>query len=652
MADQEKAVVFLCECGPIIKDLIDLDVLGEYSAALGDVGAVERYSTLCSPDGKVWLAEKIKEHAGMRPVFAACTPREHAEDLNAACEAAGLNPYLAGRANIREQCAWVTSDKAAATKKASHLVEAAVARTLRHEELVAPEIDCETGVLVVGTGVAGMTAALLLADAGRQVTVVEREAAIGGKTVLWGELFPDLDCAPCLLEPLMDRLLHHPNIEVLLQAEVDELLGYLGNYTARVRVKPRHVAIDGCYGCRTCASVCPVQVPDPVNDGMSTRTAVHIPYEGALPNASLIDESACLHFNGGECEACVAACAFGAISLDGEPEIVERAVGGIVIATGSELQTTGDIWSHPSVLSTYDFERVLNPDGPTGGEIRLPGSDVAPRTIALVHCAKADATGPAAACSRTCCNTLSKFAYEISHKLPDTQIVEFTFDRVLGGDNHRGMILGDKKPARLAEVRLGAGDDLVVTSNNGSGRVTCTRSGEKRFIDADIVVVAPPHVGTPSAIAMARALGVELDANGFVVSSNSQLRSYCGRMDGVYVAGSAERPKNVSEAASQGAAAAGAVLSALVPGRTLVREAATAVVNEDVCGGCGICVLTCPYKAISFNEETGRANVNELLCHGCGTCAAACPSAAIKAKHFTDDQLVAEITAPSTAECP
>lgn len=651
MGDQQKAVVFLCECGPIIKDLIDLDALGQYSTALPEVGAVERHATLCSPDGKAWLTEKLKEHAGMRPVFAACTPREHVEDLNSACEAAGVNPYLASRANIREQCAWVTSDVAAATKKASHLVEAAVARVLEHEALIAPEIDCETGVLVVGSGVAGMSAALLLADAGRQVTVVEREAAIGGKTVLWGELYPDLDCAPCLLEPLMDRLLHHPNIEVLLQAEVEELLGYLGNYTARVKVKPRHVAIDGCYGCRTCASVCPVQVPDPINNGMTTRTAVHIPYEGALPNASVIDESACLHFNGGECDACVSACAFGAISLDGEAEIVERAVGGIVIATGSHAAAVGEIWEHPAVLSTYDFERILNPDGPTGGEIRLPGQDGAPKTIALVHCAKADATGPAEVCSRTCCNTLSKFAYEIGHKLPDTQIVEFAFDRVLGGDNHRGMILGDKKPTKLAEVRLAFGDDLAVSSNNGSARVSCTRGGEKRFLDADMVVVATQHAGVASAVEMARALGVELNANGFVVPSNSQLRSYCGRMDGIYVAGSAERPKNVSEAASQGAAAAGAVLSALVPGRTLVREAATAQVNEDICGGCGICVLTCPYKAISFDEETGRAKVNELLCHGCGTCAAACPSSAIKAKHFTDTQLAAEITALSTAEC-
>lgn len=646
---QDKTIVFLCECGPIIKDLVDLDSLGERAGGLEDVAVVERYPTLCSADGKKWLTEKLQQNPGLRPVFAACSPREHVETLSEACVQAGVNPYLMGRANVREQCAWVTTDKAEATEKALHLVEAAVARALRNEPLSAPEIECGTSVLVVGTGVSGMTAALLIADSGRNVVLVEREPAVGGRVVLLAELYPDLDCAPCLLEPLMDRVLHHPNIEVLLQSQVEELLGYLGNYTARISVQPRHVDPDGCYGCRACSEVCPVDVADPINEGMSTRKAVHIPYAGALPNASVVDESSCLHFNGGTCEACVSACAFGAIDLSTTGETIERAVGGVVIATGSQLHTAGSLWDHPAVLTTYGFERILNPDGPTGGEVRLPDG-TAPRTIAFVHCATAEGAAPAASCSRTCCLTLAKHAHEVAHKSPETRIVDIRFDGVLGGDQYRSMQLGEKRPATLEEVRLGAGDSVQVEPAEGGGvRIRYTAAGYETTIEADIAVMAAPHVGTPSAVEMERQMGVETDGRGFVISASSQLRSFCSRIDGIYVAGAAEGQKSVAEAAAQGAGAAGAVLSALVEGKTLVREAATAWVDPDKCGACGICVLTCPYKAITFDTETRRAIVNELLCHGCGTCAAACPSSAITAKHFTDDQIVAEIRALSRA---
>jgi len=648
-ADDTKTIVFLCECGPIIKDLVDLDGLGESVSALPDVGAVERYPTLCSTDGKKWLAEKLREHEGMRPVFAACSPREHVETLNDACVEAGVNPYLAGRANVREQCAWVTSDRAAATRKAEHLIEAAIARALENAPLIAPEIECDTGVLVVGSGVAGMTAALLLGDAGRQVTVVEREPVIGGKTVLFDELYPDMDCAPCVLEPLMDRVLHHPNIEVLLSSEVEALLGYLGNYTARIKRSSRHVSIEGCYGCPTCSDACPVESPDPINGGLSTRKAIHIPYAGALPNAAVVDTSVCLHFTGGECDACVSACAFGAVELDAVSEVVERAVGGVVIATGSELTQTGDLWSHPGVLTTYQFERILNPDGPTSGEISLPGASK-PRTIALVHCADADGSAPAETCSRTCCQTLAKFAHEIAEKSPDTIVAEFTWDRVLGGDHYRSLTLAEKRPANLTEVRLEMGDTFVVEPlAEGGARIVFSHEGGQRSFQADIVVMAAPHAGTPSAVEMAGVMGLHLDEHGFVKPASSLLQSFCSRIDGIYVAGAAQGQKNVAESTAQGAAAAGAVLSALVPGKTLVREAATAYVDEDVCGGCGTCVLACPYSAITFDGGTKRARVNELLCHGCGTCAAACPSSAITAKHFTDAQLIAEIRALSHA---
>ena len=646
------SLVFLCECGPIIRDLLDLDALETEVTAMAGVARVVRHTTLCSAEGKAFLAEKMRENPDLLPVVAACTPREHAADFADACEAAGRNPFTMSRANIREQVAWVTPDRDEATAKAADVTAAAVARVGEQEPLTAPELDAETDVLVVGSGVAGMTAALLIADAGRKVTLVEREPAIGGKVVLLSEVYPDMDCAPCLLEPLMDKVLHHPQIEAMTSAEVDEVLGYLGNFTVTVRKHARHVDADGCYGCiETCSGVCPVSVPDSYNVGMTERHAVHIPYAGAMPNAAVVDEKSCLHFNGGDCVACVDACPFGVIELDGGDELVERHVGAIVLATGSQLALDeSGPWALPGVMTTWEFERVINPDGPTSGEIRLPDGAV-PKRIAFVHCADANGAAPTDACSKTCCLAMAKQIVEAAHKLPETEIVELAFDRQLGGPHFVHAQAAGEVPANLRAVRLEAGDHVdVEAAENGAVTVTATAGERTLRGDFDLVVMAPPHVGDASAVAAAKGMGCDVDESGYVLVANGQLASAASRIEGIYVAGSAQGEKCVSDSTSQAGAAAGGVLSALVPGKKLVREATTAIVNDSLCGGCRICTLSCPYKAITFDEAQAIAVVNELLCQGCGTCASACPSSAISARHFTDDQILAEIHALSSKD--
>jgi heterodisulfide reductase subunit A len=649
MSAPKPTIVFICECGPILSDLIDLDELGRIAGQMPGVAKVERHSTLCSADGKAFLAEKLRENPDLLPVVAACSPREHVEDLAQATVDGGRNPYEMSRANIREQVAWVTPDKAQATAKAADFVAAAVVRVGKQEPLTAPEIDCETSVLVVGSGVAGMTAAQLIADSGRPVVLVEREPAIGGRVVLLSEIYPDMECAPCLLEPLMDKVLHHPNIEVITSAEVEEVLGYLGNFTVVVRKRDRHVEIDGCYGCiESCSGACPVSVPDKYNVGMTERKAVYVPYMGALPNAAVVSEKDCLHFTTGECEACVAACPFGVISLDGSDELVERHVGAIVFATGSELSVQpGSGFDLPGVLTTWEFERIINPDGPTGGQIRLPDGKV-PKRIALVHCADECGNAPSARCSQTCCLALAKHAVEIGHKLPDAEIVEFAWDRNLGGPHYRALAASGDLPSAMTMVRLTSANTLrVEPAENSAVKVVATMGGKARELLFDLVIMAPPHVGDPDAVELAHRSSVDLDASGYVLTANKLLKTSSSRIEGIYVAGSAQGQKDVTAASSQAAAAAGAVMSALVPGRKLVREATTACVNDNLCGGCRICTMACPYKAVSFDEERSIAVVNELLCHGCGTCAAACPSSAITAKHFTHEQVLAEILALS-----
>ena len=649
-----ESIVFLCDCGPIIRDLLDLDALTIDVAALPGVAKVERHVTLCSSEGKAFLAAKLAENPGLLPVVAACTPREHAQDFAEACEAAGRNPFTMSRANIREQVAWVTPDRDEATAKAFDMVASAAARVGEQQPLEAPELETETSVLVVGSGVAGMTAALLIAESGRAVTLVEREAAVGGKVVLLSEIYPDMECAPCLLEPLMDEVLHHPGIEVLTSSEVDELLGYLGNFTAVIRSKSRHVDADGCYGCiDTCSGVCPVGVSDEFNVGMTQRHAIHIPFAGALPNAAVVDEATCLHFTSGSCDACVGACPFGIIALDGGDNVLERRVGAVILATGSQLKLDpGSVYEHPRTMTTWEFERVLNPDGPTGGEIRLADGSV-PKRIAFLHCADEAGCAPAATCSQTCCLAIAKQIIETSHKLPHAQLAELAFDRQLGGPHYNRLAAAANAPANLRTVRMALGDSLAVTAGpNGRVIVGVNLKGGQRAGDFDLVVMAAPHVGDAGGVALAGRIGVDVDATGYVLTSSKVLRPFASRTDGIFVAGSAQGEKSIAAAANSAAATAGAVLSALVPGKKLIREATTAVVNDAICGGCQVCILACPYKAISFDADLKYAVVNELLCHGCGTCASACPSSAITTKHFTDGQLLAEIRSLVTPNHP
>jgi heterodisulfide reductase subunit A-like polyferredoxin len=241
---------------------------------------------------------------------------------------------------------------------------------------------------------------------------------------------------------------------------------------------------------------------------------------------------------------------------------------------------------------------------------------------------------------------MAKFAHEIEKRAPGTVVAEFTWDRVLGGDKVRGMTLGKNRPANLPEVPLGPGDRLKVEPlPSGGGRVLFSQGDQWRAFSAELVVLAAPHAGAAAGIEMADMMGLQLDDAGFAMPANRMLQSFASRTDGIFLAGAAQGQKNVAESSAQGAAAAGAILSALVPGKTLVREAATACVDEALCGGCSTCVLACPFGAVTFNRTTKHAEINELLCRGCGTCAAACPSAAITAKHFTDAQLLAEIRA-------
>ncbi len=646
--------IFFCHCGPNLGQVVRIDEL-EDPAGWPAAHDVATHPVLCSAEGKAWLAKRLRDNGLERVVIAACSPREHEQTFRAVLAAEGRSPYLLQMVNLREQVEWMGGDPATATERGRRLVRAALARLALHRPLATEEVEVSADVLVVGAGVAGLSAALALAGERRRVVVAERAFAVGGLANQLEEVFPELECASCFMEPVLDRVLHHERIEVLTGAEVRRVRGAAGRFEIEIALQPRGVDPAACVGCGECAKACPAERADPFAAGLTPGKAIGFPYAGCLPHVSVLDPAACLRGRGIACDACAAACAFGAIRLDQPPAAREVTVGAIVLATGL---APGEVAGPDGLVSSYQLERMLHPDGPTGGALRGAGGRP-PDAILLA--ADADEDGDLASLE------ILKLAHLVKARLPVAQIA-------VAGDVARVPQLR-RRAAALAEegIELLPGRLAPGGVSAAGDRLAVRLAGAEEVREADLVVLhaaARPAAGTE---ALARLLRIPTGERGFLLDrAASPFEPTATRIAGVYVAGAAAGPRTIAQAIRDGAAAAGLVHASLVPGQRRIVEPLSAEIDETLCGGCGICASACPFGAIRFGnvgsvpvnepapapapETAGlglglvhgisrKARVEAVLCRGCGTCAAACPTGAASARHFTRAQIEAEISA-------
>ncbi|HUM70106.1 MAG TPA: FAD-dependent oxidoreductase, partial [Chloroflexota bacterium] len=338
---KERIGVYVCHCGSNIAATVDVvDVAAWAKERMGDEGVVitHDYKFMCSSLGQELIERDIKEEGLTRVVVAACSPHLHEKTFRTACARAGLNPYLCELVSIREQVSWVHTDRQAATEKAKAVVAGGVERVIHNEPLEPLHIPIHPATLVVGGGIAGIQAALELADSGHQVYLVEREPSIGGHMAQFDKTFPTMDCAACILTPKMVDAGGHPHIDLFTWSEVVRVDGFVGNFTVVIRKKPRYIDTDLCTGCGICWEKCPKRVIDDVFEaGLGYRKAVYTPFAQAVPKYPVIDPENCTYFINGKCRACEKFCPTDAIKFDQEEEFITVQVGNIILATGFDL---------------------------------------------------------------------------------------------------------------------------------------------------------------------------------------------------------------------------------------------------------------------------------------------------------------------------
>lgn len=651
--------VFICHCGTNIAGVVDVERVAKAMESEPNVVYSTDYKYMCSEPGQAMVKEKIEEYNLDRIVIASCTPRMHENTFRKMLSGTKINPYMLEIANIREQCSWVHTDREKATQKAIALTRMAVAKVGRNKPLHTTTIPIHKKALVIGGGIAGIQCALDIADAGYQVTLMDREPSIGGRMVMLDKTFPTLDCSACISTPKMVEVSAHPNITLKTSCELEDVSGYVGNFEVTIKQKARYVNHDICTGCGLCETKCPTKVISEFNQGMSERRAIYKSFAQAVPAKPVIDADHCKKLIDGKCGVCQIVCPLKAINFEDTDTTFTETYGAIVVATGYQLIQWQDLYPEygggrfKDVISGLQFERLVNASGPTEGHILRPSDGTEPKDVVIVKCVGSrDPKKGKSYCSRACCMYGAKHAHQILEKIPGSNVYIFYMDVRTPGKGYEEFY--DRTRNDGAHYIRGRVSKIY----KERGRLICKGEdsllGKQVTVEADMVILETAMVPADGVREIGKKLGIAIDGDGWVTEAHPKLRPVETQTGGVFLCGTCQGPKDIPDTVAQASAAAVKVCG-LFSKDEMETSPMTSKSDQSKCCGCGHCVAMCPYKAISLKEIEDRidgkkvrrivADVNSGLCQGCGCCAAACRTGAIDLQGYTNDQILREVDA-------
>ena len=642
--------VFVCHCGSSIASVVDVDALTKYARTLPNVVYAEDMDYPCSRQGQDGIKTAMRANKLDRVIVAGCSPRLYEPTFQSCVSQAELNPWLFEMANIREFASYC--HKAApeeATEKAKDTVRMAVAKARLLEPLKPIELPMTKKVMVIGGGIAGINAALDLADMGFKVYLVEKTETIGGYMALLDKTFPTLDCSICIEGPKMVDVGRHPNIEIISYADVLKVTGNVGNFHVKIRKNPRYVIAANCTGCGECRDACPIEYPNYADMYLGVRKAISIPFGQAVPLTHTINRDYCI-----ECYKCVDACgARQAINFDQKPEEIDINVGAIIISVGYDMYNPKDLeWTgygkYTNVFTALEFERLILAAGPTGGKVIRASDGQKPHSVAFIQCVGSRDVNRYEYCSSFCCMYTLKHAVMLKEKYRDAIEVYVFYNDMRS--NFKGyeefFNRAQKSGVKFIRVKL---ENRRVSEDPKTNDLTVygeTEDGKPVSAHVEMVVLANAAIPTGTAPELAKILDIPLGKDGFFVECQPKIRPTDTSVSGIFMAGACQGLKDIPYSVAQGSAAAAQVASVLSKESWTV-EPLVAKVNEDLCSGCRICESACGFHAINFEKvgEKSVAKIAEGLCRGCGICGSACPMDAITMPNYSDGQMVAQIQA-------
>jgi heterodisulfide reductase subunit A len=576
---------------------VNVDAVGKYAANLAQVEFVRTVTGKECRDAAA-VSRWIRENDLQRVVIAGESPGFFKPVFTKAMAMAARDPDEVRLASFREHKA----DGERSLERAKAIVACAAFAVPFALAVVPGETPVHPTTLIIGGGIAGIQAALEIADAGKPVILVERSGTIGGHMAMFDKTFPTLDCAACILTPKMVSVAQHEMIRLLTHSEVIAFSGSPGAYRVQIKSRARRVDVDACVACNICSEACPVEVASEFDAGIARRKAIYIPFPQAVPNAYLIDEEHCLYVQsaGKKCGACEKKCPKECIDLNQKDEIIDVEVGNIVIATGYDVLRAGNIEHYgygvfPNVLTALEFERLTNASGPTGGKIVTKSLRLnkrtkqeewvfdpqgqAPKSIAIIHCVGSRDQNYNSYCSRVCCMYSLKFAHLVKEKLPGAECYEFYIDMRAFGKGYEEFFERIKHEGTFV-IR---GRTASITEVDGRMMVTGEDIIQDKLIQfpVDMVLLAVGLIPARGTEELSRTLGLTRDEDGWFSELDYNGSPTDTERGCIFVAGMCQSPKDIPDAVAQASAVAAGVLRSISSGKGIGHRGSVPLIEIE-----------------------------------------------------------------------